>query len=188
MPFIEPLSMLYSELTGKGPSRIQTLRFALSETTKEPEIRIAGVPTEEEIASDELVQSGARYTLAMLDPDAPSAITNLTPGADPIVPAKKPMPAAHPVRQRAVGSIGIVCLIPFPSPSPSNSHLQYSKLKSSAAFILFREPPDFSFPSDALERDENPKKRWKWNVHEFGAKYGLTMVGAAFYKVRGEDA
>jgi hypothetical protein len=56
-----------------------------------------------------------------------------------------------------------------------------------AAFVLYREPAGFSLPTDASELDPAIEARRRWSAVEFGKSYGLEIVGAAFYLVRGED-
>jgi hypothetical protein len=45
----------------------------LSETVEPPGIAIAAAPSDEDVGADGLVKNETRYTLAMFDPDAPSA-------------------------------------------------------------------------------------------------------------------
>ncbi|KAJ6483210.1 PEBP-like protein [Mycena sanguinolenta] len=151
----------------------------LSETVEPPGIAIAAAPNEEDISADGLVKNDSvRYTLAMFDPDAPSAaqptssqfrhwvITGLTPTGDPTAPALQTTPAANAYRP--------------PGPPKGSGIHRYT-------FALFREPPNFSLPEGASELDPSIEARRRWDAVKFGERNGLLLVGAAFHLVRGED-
>ncbi|KAJ7078817.1 hypothetical protein C8R43DRAFT_351326 [Mycena crocata] len=94
MPLIDPFSAVHTALTKgliipdvigplqpsaflsiilpSGPARIGA-EVPLSETVEPPKVVIAAAPNEADIGTDGLVNNEARYTLAMFDPDAPSA-------------------------------------------------------------------------------------------------------------------
>ncbi|KAJ6554100.1 phosphatidylethanolamine-binding protein [Mycena sp. CBHHK59/15] len=150
----------------------------LADTVDAPGIAIAAAPTDDDIDAAGLVKGETRYTLAMLDPDAPSAaqptssqfrhwvITGLTLTGDPTVPALQPTPAANAYRP--------------PGPPKGSGLHRYT-------FVLYREPPNFSLPADASELDPAIEARRRWNAVKFGEQYGLEIVGASFYLVRSED-
>ncbi|KAJ7237048.1 phosphatidylethanolamine-binding protein [Mycena haematopus] len=200
MPLLDPFSSLTTALTKARiipdvlgsftPSAFLTIilpsgpvalgaEVPLSETVEPPGIAIAAAPREEDIGADGLVDLEAvRYTLAMFDPDAPSAaqptssqfrhwvITGLTPTGDPSAPALQPTPAANAYRP--------------PAPPKGSGIHRYT-------FALFREPPNFSLPEGASELDPSIEARRRWDAVKFGERNGLQLVGAAVYLIRGED-
>ncbi|KAJ7079206.1 PEBP-like protein [Mycena crocata] len=160
-----------------GPATIGA-EVALSETVKPPGIAIAAAPREADVSGDGLVKTQPRYTLAMFDPDAPSAaqptssqfrhwvITGLTVGEDPEAAAVQTTPAVNEYRP--------------PGPPKGSGIHRYT-------FVLFREPPDFSLPEGVSERDPTIEARRRWDAVEFAERNGLEIIGATFYLVRGED-
>ncbi|KAJ7480886.1 phosphatidylethanolamine-binding protein [Mycena latifolia] len=203
MPLVDPLSAATAALTSAGvipsvlgpafrPTALLSIvlpsgpvalgaEVALPDTVDPPGIVIAAAPSESDFGEEGLLKSGveqARYTLAMLDPDAPSAaqptnsqwrhwvITGLTVPEDPTQPALQPTPAANTYHP--------------PGPPKGSGIHRYT-------FVLFREPPNFSLPADAPEREGSIVARRHWDVAKFGERHGLEIVGAAFYLVRGED-
>ncbi|KAK7050642.1 phosphatidylethanolamine-binding protein [Favolaschia claudopus] len=134
MPLIEPFSNTTSALKKAGlvpeilgdfnasalltiilPSGSVSLgaEVPISETVAPPGIAIAAVPKDEDISADGLLKNEAnqaRYTVAMFDPDAPSAanptsrqfrhwvITGLTANEDPAAPALQTTQAANEYR------------------------------------------------------------------------------------------
>ncbi|KAJ7654047.1 PEBP-like protein [Mycena polygramma] len=199
MPLLDPFTALTSELTKariipdvlgafhpsaflsiilpSGPVALGA-EVPLADTVDPPGIAIAAVPRDEDVGGDGLVSNEARYTLAMFDPDAPSAaqptssqfrhwvITGLSPTGDPTAPALQTTPAANAYRP--------------PGPPKGSGIHRYT-------FALFREPPNFSLPEGASELDPSIEARRRWDAVKFGERNGLTLVGAAFYLVRGED-
>ncbi|KAJ7689669.1 phosphatidylethanolamine-binding protein [Mycena rosella] len=166
-----------SILLPSGPATLGA-EVPLSETVEPPRIVIAAAPSDADIGEEGLVKNQTRYTLAMFDPDAPSAaqptssqfrhwvITGLTPTDDPAAPALQPTPAANAYRP--------------PGPPKGSGIHRYT-------FVLFREPPNFSLPEGASELDPSIEARRRWDAVKFGERNGLQMVGAAFYLVRGEE-
>ncbi|KAJ6483204.1 PEBP-like protein [Mycena sanguinolenta] len=169
MPLVDPFS---------------TNTAALTEARIIPDVLGSFAPTapnEEDISTDGLIKNNCdsvRYTLAMFDPDAPSAaqptssqfrhwvITGLMPTGDPTPTALQPTPAANAHRP--------------PGPPKGSGIHRYT-------FALFREPPNFSLPEGASELDPSIEARRRWDAVKFGERNGLQLVGAAFYLVRGED-
>ncbi|KAJ7794377.1 PEBP-like protein [Mycena olivaceomarginata] len=208
MPLIDPFSSLTAALTtvhlipdvlpaSFAPTALLTIllpsgpvapgaEVPISETVEAPKVAIAAAPKEEDVGEDGLVKNfgadGPKYTLAMFDPDAPSAaqptsrqfrhwvITGLTPDPDPTLPAvqAKPTPAAEPTPYRPPGP-----------PKGSGLH-RYT-------FTLYREPPSFTLPEDAPEHDATPAGRRHWDAVKFGERYGLELVGVGWYLLRSED-
>ncbi|KAJ7085163.1 PEBP-like protein [Mycena belliarum] len=168
---------LLSIVLPSGPAALGA-EVALADTVAQPGIIIAAAPTEADITADGLLKNDARYTLAMLDPDAPSAaqptssqfrhwvITGLAVPDDPAQPALQTAPAANAYRP--------------PGPPKGSGIHRYT-------FVLFREPPGFALPEGASELDPSIEARRRWDAVEFGERNGLEMVGAAFYLVRSED-
>ncbi|KAJ7117085.1 phosphatidylethanolamine-binding protein [Mycena epipterygia] len=170
-------SAFLSIILPSGPVALGA-EVALSDTVEPPGIVIAAAPSDEDVGADGLVKNEARYTLAMFDPDAPSAaqptsrqfrhwvITGLTPTEDPSAPVLQPTPAANAYRP--------------PGPAKGSGVHRYT-------FALFREPPNFSLPEGASELDPTVEARRRWDAVKFGERNGLQLVGATFYLVRGED-
>ncbi|KIY47891.1 PEBP-like protein [Fistulina hepatica ATCC 64428] len=136
----------------------QVVQLAL--TADEPQISIT-------FAND---SGNALYTLAMLDPDAPSradpkfrswrhwVITGLKPGKPYAIRTK---PATTPYRA--------------PKPPPGSGLHRY-------AFFLFREPESsFTISVGAAEYGDTLEQRRKWNATEFAKKYGLQLVGVTYF-------
>ncbi|KAF7312860.1 hypothetical protein MKEN_00970300 [Mycena kentingensis (nom. inval.)] len=206
MPLLEPFTALTAALTNAAiipdvlpttlefrPSALLTITIPAlgSEPVKpgaevpleiataapQPQISIVAAPTEAEITSEGLVQSEAKYTVAMLDPDAPSAadpasrhfrhwvITGISPNQDPGAPALLTAPSANEYRP--------------PGPREGSGLHRYT-------FILFREPPNFTLPPDASELDPTIEARRRWSPVKFAQDNGLEIVGATYYLVRSE--
>ncbi|KAJ7752638.1 phosphatidylethanolamine-binding protein [Mycena metata] len=199
MPLIDPFSSITTALTKgriipdvlgqfqptaflsivlpSGPAAIGA-EVALSETVEPPKIEIKAAPSDEDVGADGLVKTEARYTLAMLDPDAPSAaqptssqfrhwvITGLQPDVEFTGPAVQTTTAANTYRP--------------PGPPKGSGLHRYT-------FVLFREPPNFSLPEGASELDDSVEARRRWDAVKFGERNGLQIVGATYYLVRSED-
>ncbi|KAJ7448692.1 PEBP-like protein [Mycena galericulata] len=173
---LQPSAFL-SIILSSGPVKVGA-EVPLSETVEAPGIVIAAAPTEADITSEGLVKNETFYTLAMFDPDAPSAaqptssqfrhwvITGLKPTEDLTAPVLQTAPAANAYRP--------------PAPPKGSGIHRYT-------FVLFREPPNFSLPDGASELDPTIEARRRWDAVKFGERNGLQMVGATFYLVRGED-
>lgn len=131
------------------------------------------------------------YTLAFLDPDAPSradpkfgpfrhwVITGLkAPGAEAIaqlakdaggspIGAKSDKPATTPYRP--------------PGPGPGTGVHRY-------VFLLFREPSEgVDIPAGSPEYGAELEQRRKWSGIEFGNRYGLALVAANFFLLKAAD-
>ncbi|KAJ7752631.1 phosphatidylethanolamine-binding protein [Mycena metata] len=152
-----------------GPAAIGA-EVALSESET-----IKAAPSDEDVGADGLVKNEARCTLAMLDPDAPSAAQPTSsqfrhwvrePNAEFAGPAVQTTTAANTYRP--------------PGPPKGSGLHRYT-------FILFREPPNFSLPEGASELNDNVEARRRWDAVKFGERNGLQIVGATYYLVRSED-
>ncbi|KAJ7622066.1 phosphatidylethanolamine-binding protein [Roridomyces roridus] len=207
MPLIDPLSSASQTLTSAGlissilppfqPSALLTVllpsgaaalgaEVALSETVEPPGIAVAAAPTEADVTAAGLVKNETRYTLAMLDPDAPSGanptsrsflhwvVTGLMPADDLAAAATHPERKANDPQYRG------------PGPWKGSGVHRYT-------FALFREPPNFSLPDDAPERmngcaPDDPVPRRPWSVAAFLERNPeLELVGATFYLIRAEE-
>ncbi|KAJ7132678.1 PEBP-like protein [Mycena filopes] len=170
-------SAFLSIILPSGPAEIGA-EVALAETVEPPQIAIAAAPNEADITAEGLVKNETRYTLAMFDPDAPSAaqptssqfrhwvITGLQPAEDFTSPAVQTTKAANTYRP--------------PGPPKGSGLHRYT-------FVLFREPPNFSLPEGASELDDSIEARRRWDAVNFGERNGLQIVGATYYLVRSED-
>ena len=57
------------------------------------------------------------------------------------------------------------------------------------AFVLFREPVGgVTIPEGAKEYGAELEQRRSWNAVQFGEQYGLELVGASYFLVKGADA
>lgn len=127
------------------------------------------------------------YTLAFLDPDAPSRAdpkfgpfrhwvwTGLkAPAVDTIAAlAKQSNVSSAPVG--AQSSKEPVTPYRPPGPGPGTGVHRY-------VFLLFREPSEgFEVPEGSPEYGAELEQRRKWSGVEFGKRYGLTLVGANFF-------
>ncbi|CAK5284634.1 unnamed protein product [Mycena citricolor] len=180
IPDIIPAFVPKAALTVLLPSGALSLgsEIPISETVAPPSIGIVAVPEDAEVGADGLIESHAKYTLVMFDPDAPSAasptsrnfrhwvITGLVPSSDPLSPAEQTAEAANAYRP--------------PGPPKGSGLHRYT-------FVLYREPPSFVLPEDASELDPSIEARRRWDPVKFGSMNGLQMVAAAFYLVRSED-
>ncbi|KAJ7480891.1 hypothetical protein FB451DRAFT_1556363 [Mycena latifolia] len=164
---------------------------ALPDTIYPPGIIIATAPNEPDFGEDGLVKTlEARYTLAMLDPDAPSApqptssqfrhwvITGQTLPKSPTQPALQPTPAANAYRPPGPpkgSGVSDTVRIQFPS----------QNMTSHAPNV--RPLPRAARPADAPERGGSTETRRRWDGAMFGERHELEMGGAAVYLVRGEE-
>ncbi|KAJ6483207.1 phosphatidylethanolamine-binding protein [Mycena sanguinolenta] len=143
-----------------------------AEVSLETGIAIAAAPSEDDIGADGLVKNDSlRYTLAMFDPDAPSAAQ---PTSNYWTDADRQSHCASVAAHTRCQSVS-----PTGPPKGSGIH-RYT-------FALFREPPNFSLPEGASELDPSIEARRRWDAVKFVERNGLQLVGAAFYLVRGED-
>ncbi|KAJ7063858.1 PEBP-like protein [Mycena amicta] len=150
----------------------------LAQTVEQPHIRIVAAPSDSDVTLDGLVKNETKYTLAMLDPDAPSAaqptsrhfrhwvITGLIPSNDLVAPAVQTALSANAYRP--------------PGPVKGSGLHRYT-------FVLFREPPNFTLPADSSELDPSIEARRRWSPVEFAQRNNLEIIGATFYLVRSEE-
>ncbi|CAE6435728.1 unnamed protein product [Rhizoctonia solani] len=154
-----------------------------ADTTNEPNIRFAP-------GSDDNPDS--TYTLAFLDPDAPSradpkfgpfrhwVITGLrAPSVDAITQLAKDDTTAAPIGAKSTKQ----ATTPYrpPGPGPGTGVHRY-------VFLLFREPTEgFEVPSGSPEYGAELEQRRKWSGVEFGKRYGLRLVAANFFLLKAAD-
>ncbi|KAJ3481916.1 hypothetical protein NLI96_g7330 [Meripilus lineatus] len=159
----------------------------LEETLDEPSISFTPLNIPSEQAGDNSTPGEeVSYTLAMLDPDAPTRkdpiyrtfrhwlVTGLkspehknTTNTAPDMIALKSKPDTTPYRP--------------PGPRPNSGLHRY-------IFLLFQEPTGikdgFTVPTDAPEHGAALEERRSWNAIDFGKKYGLKLVGVNFFLMR----
>ncbi|KII86243.1 hypothetical protein PLICRDRAFT_114452 [Plicaturopsis crispa FD-325 SS-3] len=213
MPLVDPLTSISSALKRAqiipdvlpddfSPSALFSIAFpsgkavalgeeiAREDTLEPPVIQLTPtVAHAEAVTSTGELSGGSKapsYTIAMLDPDAPSRadpkfkefrhwlITGLQLPAQHVSEtgnfnALETRPATTPYRP--------------PGPPPGSGLHRY-------IFLLFEEPSSgpLVIPPDAPEHGAALEERRSWNVLEFARKYGLTLVGANFFLVRSAPA
>ncbi|KAI0635465.1 PEBP-like protein [Trametes polyzona] len=177
-------SVLFSVIYPNGAEVNLGNELTVGETQDEPEIRLAALngPWDDTAPASE-----TSYTLAMLDPDAPSraepiyrtfrhwVITGLkapavTSNAADALNALKSHSATTPYRP--------------PGPRPNSGLHRY-------IFLLFQEPASaepFAVPQGAPEYGSVLEQRRSWNPIAFAEKYGLKLVGANYFLVRAPEA
>ncbi|KAF8741333.1 Phosphatidylethanolamine-binding protein, partial [Rhizoctonia solani] len=132
------------------------------------------------------------YTLAFLDPDAPSradpkfgpfrhwVITGLrAPSADAITQLAKDNTTDAPIGAKSTKQ----ATTPYrpPGPGPGTGVHRY-------VFLLFREPSEgFDIPPGSPEYGAELEQRRKWSGIEFGKRYGLHLVAANFFLLKAAD-
>ncbi|KAI0828479.1 PEBP-like protein [Trametes gibbosa] len=184
-------AVLFSVVYPNGAEANLGNELSVADTQDEPEIRLAALnaPWDQPAASGAgaTTLGEASYTLAMLDPDAPShaqpiyrtfrhwLITGMkgppvTANAADALNALKTHPATTPYRP--------------PSPRPNSGLHRY-------VFLLFQEPAasaePFVVPKGAPEHGAALEQRRSWNPVAFAEQYGLTLVGANYFLVRAEE-
>ncbi|KAL1938723.1 hypothetical protein VTO73DRAFT_11326 [Trametes versicolor] len=171
-------SVLFSVVYPNGAEVNLGNAMTVADTQDEPELRLAALNG----PWDDSASPEASYTLAMLDPDAPSRdepiyrtfrhwlITGLksppvTSNAADALNALKSHPATTPYRP--------------PGPRPNSGLHRY-------IFLLFQEPASaepFVVPQGQPEYGAALEERRSWNPVTFASKYGLKLVGANYFLV-----
>ncbi|KAH9846903.1 PEBP-like protein [Lenzites betulinus] len=181
-PALTP-SVLFSVVYPNGAEANLGNELSVADTQDEPEIRLAALnaPWDQPAGAAE-----ASYTLAMLDPDAPSraqplyrtfrhwVITGmkgpaLTANSADALNALKTHPSTTPYRP--------------PGPRPNSGMHRY-------IFLLYQEPASaepFVVPQGEPEYGATLEERRSWNPVEFAQKYRLKLVGANYFLVRAEE-
>ncbi|KAI8973075.1 PEBP-like protein [Trametes punicea] len=173
-------SVLFSVVYPNGSEANLGNYLNVEETQDEPEIRFAALNGQWDNSAE------ASYTLAMLDPDAPSRaepiyrtfrhwlVTGLkspalTSNSTEALNALKTHPATTPYRP--------------PGPRPNSGLHRY-------IFLLFQEPTSaqpFAVPQGEPEYGAALEERRSWNPLSFADKYGLKLVGANYFLVRAPE-
>ncbi|KAI0367325.1 PEBP-like protein [Pilatotrama ljubarskyi] len=173
-------SVLFSVVYPNGSEVNLGNHMTVEETQDEPEIRFAALNGQWDDASE------ASYTLAMLDPDAPSraepiyrtfrhwVITGLkspalTANSADALNALKTHPSTTPYRP--------------PGPRPNSGLHRY-------VFLLYQEPASkdpFVIPQGAPEYGAALEERRSWNPVAFADQHGLKLVGANYFLVRAPE-
>ncbi|KAG9124699.1 hypothetical protein FRC07_010589 [Ceratobasidium sp. 392] len=133
------------------------------------------------------------YTIAFLDPDAPSradpkfgpfrhwVLTGLkAPGVETLVALAKESDPSPPVGAKSFKQ----ATTPYrpPGPGPGTGVHRY-------VFLLFREPNvGFEVPAGEPEYGAELEQRRKWSAVAFAEKYGLKPVAANFFTLKAADA
>ncbi|OBZ78009.1 Phosphatidylethanolamine-binding F40A3.3 [Grifola frondosa] len=178
-------SVLFSIVYPNGAEVLLGNELTVDDTQDEPEIRFAAMNMPwEQVEIDEEPGSGeVAYTLAMVDPDAPSraeplyksfrhwVITGLkspplSTNAAAELNALKTKPSTTPYRP--------------PGPPPKSGLHRY-------VFLLFQEPASgtpFVVPQGEPEYGAALEERRSWDPIAFGERYGLKLVGANHFLVR----
>ncbi|OJT03248.1 OV-16 antigen [Trametes pubescens] len=181
-------SVLFSVVYPNGAEVNLGNEMTVADTQDEPELRLAALngPWDDSAAE-------ASYTLAMLDPDAPSReepiyrtfrhwlITGLkspavTSNAADALNALKSHPATTPYRP--------------PGPRPNSGLHRYIRRSNDVVFLLFQEPASaepFLVPQGQPEYGAALEERRSWNPVTFANKYGLKLVGANYFLVRAPE-
>ncbi|EIW56216.1 PEBP-like protein [Trametes versicolor FP-101664 SS1] len=174
-------SVLFSVVYPNGAEVNLGNEMIVADTQDEPELRLAALNGSWDDSASEV-----SYTLAMLDPDAPSRdepiyrtfrhwlITGLksppvTSNAAHALNALKSHPATTPYRP--------------PGPRPNSGLHRY-------IFLLFQEPASaepFVVPQGQPEYGAALEERRSWNPVTFASKYGLKLVGANYFLVRSPE-
>ncbi|KAI0643975.1 PEBP-like protein [Trametes meyenii] len=170
-------SVLFSIVYPNGAEVNLGNYMTVEETQDEPEIRFAALNGPWDDSAGEV-----SYTLAMLDPDAPSrnepmyrtfrhwVITGLkspplTSNSADALNALKTHPSVTPYRP--------------PGPRPNSGLHRYT-------FLLFQEPASaqpFAVPQGAPEYGAALEERRSWNPVAFADQHGLKLVGASYFLV-----
>ncbi|THH10430.1 hypothetical protein EW145_g1338 [Phellinidium pouzarii] len=162
-----------------------------TDTQDEPHVQITPMGAIEETES-----SIPTYTLAMLDPDAPSHTDPkfgpfrhwLISGLKPPTPgeiiaaasAERDLLAPLPDPLSATSTKAAITPYRPPGPSPGTGMHRY-------IFLLFQEPPGgYALPTDAPEFGSELESRRSWSGLEFAKRYELTLVGANYFTLFSE--
>ncbi|KAI5120422.1 hypothetical protein M0805_006922 [Coniferiporia weirii] len=213
MPLLDPLSSVVTSLrNGKIIPDVIPEDFApsilFSVTWGDKEVMIGNELTKADTQNEPHVQitpmgaidgvegSIPTYTLAMLDPDAPShADPKFGPfrhwvvsGLKPPTPgeiiaaasAEKELLAPSPDPISASSSNPVITPYRPPGPGPGTGMHRY-------VFLLFQEPiGGYSLPTDAPEFGSELETRRRWSGMEFANRHGLQLVGANYFKLFSE--
>ncbi|TDL22538.1 PEBP-like protein [Rickenella mellea] len=150
-----------------------------SDTVQEPTVTLMPMSATE---------GNATYTLAMLDPDAPShEDRKYGPFRHWLISKMRP-PTPSDVESAAATEEGLLLTQSFkpittyrpPGPGTGTGSHRY-------VFLLFREPENgYNLPSNAPEYGDTLEERRKWSPMQFAANHGLVLVGANYFVLASE--
>ncbi|KAF8878424.1 phosphatidylethanolamine-binding protein [Infundibulicybe gibba] len=187
MPLLDPLSNILAALERAelipDPAVLGGTTLTPADTAEEPDISFAPMAIPDTDTGDLVAGESAQeatYTLAMVDPDAPSRasptskefrhwlITGLkSPALGSVetanLTALKTRPSTTPYRP--------------PGPVPGAGSID------TVPFFLFQEPAGFSIPEGAPEYGTETAERRHWNAVKFGEEYGLQLVGVNYVAI-----
>ncbi|KAL1746006.1 phosphatidylethanolamine-binding protein [Schizophyllum fasciatum] len=161
----------------------------LEDTVDEPGIIFSPMSVAEPGTGEALAGAAAQeatYTLAMLDPDAPSRAEPKYKSFRHWVITGLKAPAITSTTTKNLAALKMkAATTPYrpPGPRPDSGLHRYT-------FLLFQEPAAdaFAIPEGAPEYGAALEERRSWNAIEFGEKYGLKLVAANFFLVRSAPA
>jgi len=174
-------SLLFSIVYPSGKEVMLGNEFIVEETLDEPSINFTpmNMPPEQADNPGDVGVNEISYTLAMVDPDAPSR-------AEPVYRSfrhwlvtglKSPRDTASKTSDLvALNSRAATTPYRPPGPRPNSGLHRY-------VFLLFQEPKSFSgfkVPEGSAEYGSELEQRRSWDAFEFGQKHGLKLVGANF--------
>ncbi|OCH91729.1 PEBP-like protein [Obba rivulosa] len=181
-------SVLFSVNYPSGMVAMLGNELTVQDTLDEPTVTFVpmNLPQAQADSAGESAADEVSYTLAMLDPDAPSrkeplykcfrhwVVTGLqspprTSSETSSSAALATRPATTPYRP--------------PGPRPGSGLHRY-------IFLLFEEPPSrepLLVPPEAPEHGVTLEERRSWDPLTFGERYGLTLVGANYFVIRATD-
>ncbi|KAI0794945.1 phosphatidylethanolamine-binding protein [Abortiporus biennis] len=176
-------TLLFSIVYPGGREVLLGNEFTVEETTDEPSIDFTPLNMPTEQAASEDAGDEVSYTLAMVDPDAPTR-------AEPtyrsfrhwlITGLKSPRGTASKTSDlSALQSKAATTPYRPPGPRPKSGIHRYT-------FLLFQEPRSvdgFSVPEGSPEYGAALEERRSWDAVKFADKYGLKLVGANFMLIR----
>ncbi|PAV17652.1 PEBP [Pyrrhoderma noxium] len=205
MPLLDPLSNVSASLRKHGlipdvipEDFIPSTLFSVSWPQAGVEAMLGNTLTKVETSSEPSVEitpldstDEGTYTLAMLDPDAPShqdpkfgpfrhwIIQGLRPPttSEIIAAASKEKELADSAIEPLSASTTKPAITPYRPPGPGAGTGMHRYV-----FLLFKEPGSgYSIPGDAAEHGTELEQRRKWDAMDFAKRYGLTLVGANYF-------
>lgn len=139
---------------------------------------------------------GGTYTIAMLDPDAPSKQDPkfgpfrhwVTQGLRPpttseiVAAASTGRDLGDPLTEPLSASTTKPAITPYRPPGPGSGTGMHRYV-----FLLFKEPDTgYVVSEDAIERGSDLEQRRRWSATDFAKKHGLTLVGANYFLLSSE--
>ncbi|EMD32339.1 hypothetical protein CERSUDRAFT_58547 [Gelatoporia subvermispora B] len=178
-------SVLFSINYPNGTEVMFGNELTVQDTLDEPTINFVpmNLPSAQAHSSGQSVADEVSYTLAMLDPDAPSR-------AEPLYKSFRhwvvtglrspPLTSSNTSSSAALSTRPATTPYRPPGPRPSSGIHRY-------IFLLFGEPPSAQglvVPPEAPEHDVTLEERRNWDALAFAERYGLKLVGANYFLIR----